>query len=409
MPRGTKGRSHGQGSIWTEKRARGREVYVGQVRVDGEQYQRLLGDVRRAGSKEGLTRSMAEARLREVRAEIEVQVTETRREDVSLREAGERYLAHIESRRALKRATMTDYWLYLRRHLTGPQEPVRRGTRPIKSAPFFEGRSLASISRADVNRYVDAKVAEELSARTLDNHLTLLSAIFKYAIDQGWACENPCLGVERPRPDDPDEITEGPRKAHAVEEVAAVLRECEGDFERALLTTAYYTGMRIGELVALKWEDVDLVRLRIVVKRSWSRGAETTTKSRKRRTIAVAPTVAQALSRLVTFTPYGTPQDRVFAHQQTGRVLDEGWVRTMFKEAQRRAEVPVYTMHDTRSTFATIMWSSGEAISTIQATLGHADVRTTMGYIVSYQERGDEGSQIEQAFARIEPRYESIG
>ena len=194
-------------------------------------------------------------------------------------------------------------------------------------------------------------------------------------------------------------IVEDPRKAHTVEEVAAVLRACADDFERALLTTAYYTGMRIGELIALTWADVDLVGHRIVVKRSWSRGAETTTKSRKRRNVSIAPTVAQALSRLVTFTPYGMPDDRVFANQESGRVLDEGWVRAAFRRAQIRAQVPVYTMHDTRSTFATILWSRGEAISTIQALLGHADVRTTMGYIVAYQERGDEGASIEQAFA----------
>jgi len=77
-----------------------------------------------------------------------------------------------------------------------------------------------------------------------------------------------------------------------------------------------------------------------------------------------------------------------FAHQQSGKVLDEGWVRSSFVAAQKRADVPVYKMHDTRSTFATIVWSGGEAISTIQAILGHADVRTTKGYIVSYQEAG---------------------
>lgn len=392
-------RTHGSGAIWIEPRAKGRSVYIGAVRIDGRQHQRLLGDVRKPGTKEGLTRSMAEARLREVRTQIEGQVRDDRATDVTLLAACERYLAHIEARRALKRATMQDYWLYVRRHFTGPQGATKRGTRPVKSAPFFEDRLLASITKADINRYVEAKLAEGIAPRTLDNHLTLLSGILAYAIDQGWATKNPCVGVERPRPDDPDEILEDPRKAHTVEEVAAVLRACADDFERALLTTAYYTGMRIGELIALMWADVDLVGNRITVKRSWSRGAETTTKSRKRRNVSIAPTVAVALSRLVTFTPYGMPDDRVFAQQESGRVLDEGWVRGAFRRAQTRAHVPVYTMHDTRSTFATILWSRGEAISTIQSLLGHADVRTTMGYIVAYQERGDEGASIERAFA----------
>lgn len=396
-----KRRSHGSGAIWTEPRARGRSVYVGAVRVNGGQHQRVLGDVRKPGTKEGLTRAMAEARLREVRAEVEASVSETRATDLTVRGAGERYLEHIAARRALKRATMQDYWIYLRRHFTGPQQATRRGTRPVKNPPFFEDRTLASIVKADINRYIEQKLSEDLAPQTLDNHLTLLSAMFAYAIDQGWCSTNPCIGVERPRSDDPDDIPEEPRKAHTVEEVAAVLRACASDFERALLTTAYYTGMRLGELLALTWADVDLVGMRIHVKRSWSRGAETTTKSRKRRSVSIAPTVAHALAELVTFTPYGAPDGRVFAHQQTGNVLDEGAVRTMFRAAQREADVPIYKLHDTRSTFATILWSRGEAISTIQAILGHADVRTTMGYIVSYQERGDEGARIEHAFSQV--------
>jgi len=68
------------------------------------------------------------------------------------------------------------------------------------------------------------------------------------------------------------------------------------------------------------------------------------------------------------------------------------------------AEVPVYKMHDTRATFATIMWSHGEAISTLQATLGHADVRTTMGYIVGYHERGDEGALMAVHYRKAEPQ-----
>lgn len=90
----------------------------------------------------------------------------------------------------------------------------------------------------------------------------------------------------------------------------------------------------------------------------------------------------------------------MFAHPESGKVLDEGWVRKQFVAAQTSAEVPIYKMHDTRSTFATIMWSHGEPISTLQATLGHADVRTTMGYIVGYHERGDEGASIGAAFRR---------
>jgi integrase len=396
-------RSHGQGTIWTEQRARGRVVYMGAVRVNGKQHQRLLGDVRKQGTKDGLTRAGAEARLRDIRVQVEAEAGTGVSEDLTLREAGQRYLAHLGARRNLKRATMQDYKLYLARHLTGPQVTEGRGVRKPKSPPFFEARTLASITRRDVDAYVEQKMLEGLAARTIDSHLTLLSAICTYAVEQDWLTKNPTVGVERPRPDDPDEIEEGARHAHTPAEVAAVLRACSSEFDRALLTTAYYTGMRIGELIALTWADVDLVAGRIAVRRSWSRGAETTTKSRKRRDVPLPAPVAACLAQLVTFTPYGSASDRVYAQQESGRVLDEGWVRTTFRRAQMGAHVPVYTMHDTRSTFATILWSGGRSIAEIQAYLGHADVRTTMGYIVKYQESGDERGAIESAFAVPDP------
>ena len=96
---GKKERVHGQGSIWTEQRAQGRTVYMGAVRVAGKQYQRLLGDVRKTGTKEGLTRSLAEARLREIRAQIEDEAGAGVTEALTLREAGDRYLAFIERRK----------------------------------------------------------------------------------------------------------------------------------------------------------------------------------------------------------------------------------------------------------------------------------------------------------------------
>ena len=53
----------------------------------------------------------------------------------------------------------------VQRSLLHPQQPVKQGTRPVKSAPFFEDRTLASITRADVNRYIDQKTDEGLAAR----------------------------------------------------------------------------------------------------------------------------------------------------------------------------------------------------------------------------------------------------
>jgi integrase len=89
----------------------------------------------------------------------------------------------------------------------------------------------------------------------------------------------------------------------------------------------------------------------------------------------------------------------VFAHQESGKVLDEGWIRKRFLEAQRRVGVNVIRLHDTRATFATILWSQGRSLASIQSKLGHEDPRTTMGYIKGYFAQDDESEIIEMALA----------
>ena len=86
-------------------------------------------------------------------------------------------------------------------------------------------------------------------------------------------------------------------------------------------------------------------------------------------------------------------------------MLDEGWIRKSFLEAQRRAGVGVIRLHDTRATFATILWSQGRSLASIQSKLGHADPRTTIGYIKGYHGQDDESEIIEMALAghSIEP------
>jgi integrase len=407
-------RPHNTGSFRPEKRVKG-IVWYGQVRIkqaDGKtkQVERVLRNIDGSYAQ---TSGEKEASIRRLRSELEDAVAQQEVSpkvdtSITLREAGERYLGQLD---ALKRATMQDYWIYLRRHLTGPQSETRRGTRPIKSPPFFADRTLVSITRADVYAYIAQKSSEGLKPRTLEGHLTLLSAVYRFARDEGWATGNPVPPRRKwPRPDDPDEIEEDPHDAHSSEELHAVLRSCENEFDRTLFMTAYYTGMRLGELQALMWPEVQFGRAKhglIVVKRSWSRGAQTTPKSRKTRELPMTLTLAQALARLEQTPSLAALDDRVFAQQETGKVLDEGWIRKRFLEAQERAGVHIIRLHDTRSTYATLLWSSGNSsLASVQAKLGHADPRTTMGYIKGYYEQGDESVVIEQALGN--PSFDEV-
>src|SRR4051794_12577005 len=118
---GTKHRTHGTGSLWKEARARGRKVWVGQVRIGNRQFQRTLGDVRSPGASDGLTRAGAERALRDARARIEKEVATARHErnhiPTTIADVGAEHLAHLVEVIGRKKATVQDYRIYLTRHV----------------------------------------------------------------------------------------------------------------------------------------------------------------------------------------------------------------------------------------------------------------------------------------------------
>lgn len=227
-------RSYGTGSIVVRRGA-----YYGKWRAGGRQVMRKLGPVRRPGSREGLTRKQAEAVLR--RLMQEVRVATTAHERLTVEEVGERYLRHVEHVLERKPTTVADYGSILRRHL----------------APHFGGQAIERITTEHVAAYMAAKACEGLTTKTVSNHLNFAHGLFAFAVKRAWMAANPVAAVDRPRPagTDPDirYLDRG--------EVEALLRAVPDDLlgptDRALHLTATMTGLRQGELVALRWQDID--------------------------------------------------------------------------------------------------------------------------------------------------------
>jgi integrase len=121
--------------------------------------------------------------------------------------------------------------------------------------------------------YLKRKRAQGLSAKTVQNHLTFLHGVFAFAKRRGWVSSNPLLGVDRPR-----RAVSPIRRIRFLqpEELEAVVRAVPDDelggVERALYQTAAMTGLRQGELLALRWRDVDWVAGLIRVADNFPRG-----------------------------------------------------------------------------------------------------------------------------------------
>ena len=426
--RGAK-RRYGTGSIFEKRNA-----WYGQWRVRDRLVTRKLGPVRTPGARDGLSKTMAEARLRTLMSEVRLP---TAAERITISEAGDRLIKQLTTR-GRKASTITGYRSNLRVHI----------------APHFGEKPIARITKDDVEEFVLACLERGQSVKSTRNYLGLLHGIFDFAMRHGWVAENPCRTADKPGAPDADQdirfldqteldallaaainptgrrkpTTSGrsrrvqelrDREGMSWKSIAAALSIAEstaiylyrldldnvgegdavGRVERALYLTAAMTGMRQGELLALRWMDVDWVAHRVRVRRNFVRGEFGTPKSRRSsRSIPLADQVARELELLFQASSYQGDEDLVFGHPHTGRPLDRSRLLKRFKAALARAGVREIRFHDLRHTFGTRMAAAGVPMRTLQEWLGHRDFKTTLIY-ADYAPAANEAEIVNAAFA----------
>ncbi|NPV54769.1 MAG: site-specific integrase [Firmicutes bacterium] len=255
---------------------------------------------------------------------------------------------------ALKPRTQADYEQVCGKHLV----------------PYFGKVMVSSISTAEIQSLVKAKLSEGLSARTVNKILSILSKIFVQAIKWGFVDGNPVANVDHPREEKKEMDFLSPH------EVKMLLDACPPDFYPRVLC-AVTTGMREGEQAALINEDVDLDGNRIHISRSFSGGHLTSPKSfRSRRTVLITPVLSKTLAELKLKTG-AKPTDLVFPGDDGGYMSPHVLSRR-FEKVLKAAGLRTITWHSLRHTYAALMISLGENLVFIQRQMGHSSIRTTL-------------------------------
>jgi integrase len=355
-------RARGTGSIVRRRQRSGAVILWGKFTVHGEQRWVKLGLERQPGSKFGLTKAQAEAELR--RAFEAASLEQPIQERLDIKEAGERYIDRLESL-GRKHTTISDYRSTLRVHLV----------------PFFVGRSLERIDVHLVEAFIATKQRERKAPKSISNYVGLLYSIFAYGEKRGWVRSNPVAHADKPRsePRDADIRYLGIGELEAL--IRAVPDDELGAVERVLYRTAAMTGLRRGELLALRWRDIDWSNGLIRVRRNYTRGEFGTPKSRRSsRAVPLADVIAGELERHFQQSQFMGDDDLVFAHPLLGSVLDASKLRKRFQRAAHRAELRPVRFHDLRHTFGTRMAAAGAPMRAIQEWMGHRDSRTTSLY-----------------------------
>lgn len=290
-------------------------------------------------------------------------------------EAAEEWLRFIAQDRERKPSTIRDYRSALNAHLL----------------PAFGERQLESITVEEIEAWRPTLTG--LSNRTKNKLLIQLHGIFRRAQRIYGLDANPLTRIEKH-----PQHSSGNIEVLAPEEVWALVRTAASELELdgAVFLTAAFTGLRMGELLALRWHDVDFAGSVIRVRSSWAGGQLTTPKSGKVRSVPMAPDVASALAGLGDRADWTGDDDLVFA-SESGDHLSASALRLRYKAALQRAGLRNLRFHDLRHTFGTPMIAKAD-VRRVQEWMGHADIQTTMKYL-HYAPRPEEARLVAEAFS----------
>ena len=389
------------GYVFLEERKRGPVWYAKYRTPDGTQVKKMLGPGwtgRGRPSGGYFTKRLAEDWLRDTFDEIRFGADSAvsrplephlrgerageapeNRSGVTFADAAEEYLRFAEQDRGCKPSTLRNYRNAIRVHLL----PVF-GQTPLEdiTAPVIE-QWRAGMSPICAGR--------DLSNKTKNNLLVLMHAIFRHAVKLYDLPGNPLTSVDRFRVRNSGDI-----QVFSPEEVWALVRAASSETDAAIYLTAAFTGLRRGELLALRWRDVDFAGSTIRVRASYAAGQLTTPKSGKVRAVPMAPDVASALAKLGGRDRFSGEDDFVFVGEH-GLPLDGDALSSRYRDALVRAELRALRFHDLRHTFGTRMIRQAD-IRRVQEWMGHADIQTTMKYL-HYESRPEDAQLVARAFA----------
>jgi integrase len=270
-----------------------------------------------------------------------------------------------------------------RERLERPKASTARGYKPTidYAIAAFGEKPVRKIDAGDIARFLTVMRAAGVAPSTAAKHLRTLSACLKVAVREGVALTNP---VDRLDPSLRPKAEQRERPWFENDELPRLFAELDGVY-RVLFEVALKTGMRQGELVALRWRNVDLLEGVIRVRENFTARELSTPKSRTSvRDVHVTPDVVDVLGRW--YGELGRPGDDTLVFPGDAGYL-QNWtiLRQALYPALKRAGIPRLhartgvdrDFHSLRHTYARIALENGKSLYWLSRHLGHSSERVT--------------------------------
>jgi integrase len=322
-----------------------------------------------------VTRKMADTMCRDLVVDAgRGLLTVEHKSGVLFEQAAKEYLLWVEHDRKRRHSTLESY----RSMVNGSLIP-RFGDRPIDA-----------ITAEDIDNYRIDLLEAEKSASTINKRLIILTGIFRRAQKNHGLRENVALKVDR----QPIKSS-GNVDTFTPDEVYLAAAKVKQPYT-SLIAFAAFTGLRMGELRSLRWDDIDFKRRLVFVRGSFVRGQQGAPKSGKVRSVPLVDQARDALKLLKQTSEFTEADDLIFA-SETGDHLGYDKARKAFAKACEAAGLKTIRFHDLRHTFGTLAVQVF-ALSDVQAMMGHADISTTMIYVHS-KAREDDAAKFSEYIA----------
>jgi len=368
--------ANGDGSIYQRKDGRWCAAVTIGRNIDGTQKKKYIYD---------RNREKLRAKLLALQNDIVINDGYVRDDIITLDQWASRYLKDF-IKHTVRVTTYDTYDTICRNHLFNENISKMR---------------LKEIKAYHLQAYMNTKC--DMSKSYIKKIYLLLNIFFDSAVKNDLIAKNPMLGINLPRSN--KEVKE--IEVLTVDQQKVYIKAIEKTSYRALLITAIFTGMRIGEILALTWDKIDFTNSEIKVSSSiketrihengiseWKTIIQSPKTKSGKRTVPISKILAKILQEhknkqselAMSMGRDAFNKDKYVFCSEIGTPLNARNVQRAHYQACIRAKIPSVGFHSLRHTFATRMIESGVDIKTVQGWIGHATIQMTYNIYVHVQE-----------------------
>jgi integrase len=279
-----------------------------------------------------------------------------------------------------------DQWYEAKRHTIGAQsKKVYESCLRKRIKPTLGNLVMAKLTPLIIQTFLNSLKEEGLSHSTIKKHLEIIKGSLGQAVEDKLIPSNPASKVKIPK------VKKKEKKVWSEEEFLSFLQHAKEDPCYIVFELAITTGMRQGEILGLRWRDLNFDKRILSIRQTWSQDEKSFQSEAKTeasiRTIELSEYTMESLKEQKEFierkkVEYGVlyQDNDLIACTRHGTPFNPSNIRRSFDRLIKKASVPKIRFHDLRHTHATFLLSKKLNVKMVSERLGHSNIKVTLDF-----------------------------